>query len=164
MKMINEYFNAEKFESLFVMGVGLIAILLGIYFWFSLKEPFYRGIAIPFVLVGLIQIVVGTTVYFRSPKDIIRVENILKNEPAKIQSEEIPRMEVVMNNFVIYRYVEIALVLVGIFLYFFFAKSPFWKGIGLGLMIQAGLMLTLDYFAEKRGKAYQQFLIELGKK
>jgi hypothetical protein len=159
--MINDYFNAEKFESLFFMGVGLIAILLGIYFWFSLKEPFFRGIAIPLVLIGLIQLMVGSTVYFRSPKDIIRVENIVKNEPTKIQSEEIPRMEVVMKNFVIYRYVEIALLLLGIFLFLFFPNQSFWKGVGLGLFIQAGLMLTLDYFAEKRGFEYQRFIKEL---
>jgi hypothetical protein len=156
--MINDYFNAEKFESLFFMGVGVIAIILGIYFWFNFKEPFYRGFAIPLILIGLIQVVVGTTVYLRSPKDIIRVENIVKNEPAKIQTEEIPRMEVVMKNFVVYRYVEIALMLAGILLYLFFPKQSFWKGIGLGLLIQAGLMLTLDYFAEKRGTEYQQYL------
>ncbi|MFM9989704.1 hypothetical protein [Flavobacterium sp.] len=47
MKFVTDYFNAEKFESLFFVGVGIIAITLGIYFWFIIKEPFYEGVAIP---------------------------------------------------------------------------------------------------------------------
>lgn len=78
MRFIHDYFNAEKFESLFFIGVGIVAIVLGLYFWFGLKEAFYKGIAIPFVLIALIQLTVGITVYLRSPKDIIMVENILK--------------------------------------------------------------------------------------
>lgn len=84
MKFITDYFNAEKHESLLFIGVGITAILLGIYFWVEIKEPLFKGIAIPLVLVALIQLTVGTTVYFRSPKDILMVENKLKNEPNKI--------------------------------------------------------------------------------
>jgi hypothetical protein len=158
MKFITDYFNAEKFESLFFVSVGVIAISAGIYFWVSLKEPYYKGMAIPLILVALIQLVVGTTVYFRSPKDIVKVENIVRNEPEKIKTEEIPRMEVVMKNFVIYRYVEITLMVVGLLLFLYFPSQSFWKGVGVGLFVQAGLMLFLDYFAEKRGTEYLQYL------
>lgn len=161
MKFIADYFNAEKFESLFFIGVAIIAIALGIYFWIILKEPFYKGIAIPIILVALIQLTVGITVYFRSPKDIIKVVNIQKNEPSKIQTEEIPRMNIVMENFVIYRYVEIVLMLLGLILFFYFDSQLIWKGIGIGLFIQASLMLSLDYFAEKRGSEYLKQLITL---
>lgn len=154
MKFIADYFNAEKFESLFFIGVGIIAIALGIYFWVIIKEPIYKGIAIPFVLVAFIQLTVGTTIYFRSPKDSTKVENIIKNEPSKIHSEEIPRMNVVMKSFIIYRYVEIALMILGIILFFYFPSQKFWKGLGIGLFIQASLMLSLDYFEEKRGTEY----------
>jgi hypothetical protein len=161
MKFVTDYFNAEKFESLFFVGVGIIAIALGIYFWFIIKEPFYKGLAIPLVLVALIQLSVGSTVYFRSPKDILMVENLIIKEPFKIQTEEIPRMNVVMKNFVIYRWVEIALILVGIIMFFFFQPMSILKGIGLGLFIQASFMLLLDFFAESRGKTYLEFLLTL---
>jgi len=67
-------------------------------------------------------------------------------------------MKVVMKNFIIYSYVEIALAIIGLTLFFLFAKLPFFKGIGLGLIMQASLMLTLAYFAEKRGAEYLKFL------
>jgi hypothetical protein len=152
------YFTEEKIESLFFIIVGITSILLSLIFWFIIKYSFYNGLAFPFLLIGLIQLIVGTTVYIRSPKDIIKVENIVKYEPQKIQTEELPRMEIVMKYFTIYKWIEIALILTGIVLFILFYNSPqtFWKGLGLGLLIQASLMLSLDFVAEKRGKTYIQ--------
>ncbi len=163
MKFVADYFNAEKFESLFFIGIGFLAIGLAVYFWLVLKEPFYRGVAIPLVLVAFIQLTVGITVYLRSLKDIKRLEYILKNESAKIQTEEMPRMETVMKNFIIYRYVEIGLAILGLLLFLFFPSQFFWKGVGIGLLVQASFMLSLDYFAEKRGHEYIKELINLTK-
>jgi hypothetical protein len=53
-------------------------------------ERFSHSISLFF---SLVQIVIGTTIFTRSPKDNLKVENILKYEPKKIQAEEIPRME-----------------------------------------------------------------------
>ena len=165
---IQEYFNAERFESLFFVAVGIVTTLISVYFVFVLKKPFFYGMAISLIFVALIQLVVGTTVFLRSPKDIIKVENILKNEPSKIKTEEIPSMETVMKNFVTYRYVEIGLAILGIIFYFTLSTQTFTtsllKGLGLGLAIQAILMLSLDFFAEKRGHEYLDTLIQLEKK
>jgi hypothetical protein len=66
-----------------------------------------------------------------------------------------------MKNFVLYRRIEIALIISGIILYFYFQPKTFWKGIGLGLSVQSSFMLLLDYFAESRGKVYLMFLQSL---
>jgi hypothetical protein len=161
MNPIEKYFNAEKYESLLFVLVGLTAISFAIYFLSKQNLPFYKGMAYPLIAVALIQLVVGTSVYFRSPKDIERVKAIVQTEKAKIQSEEIPRMEVVMKKFVLYRWVEIVLMLLGIGLFLYFSSASFWRGIGLGLAMQAFFMLFLDYFAESRGEVYLTFLRQL---
>jgi len=158
MEIIKNYFNAEKSESLVFIGFGILAILLSIYFFFILKDSFWKGLAIPLLFFSLVQIAIGTIIYTRSPKDNLRVEYILKNEPEKIKTEEIPRMEKVMNNFVYYRYFEIAMILFGLILMFSLTNYGFWKGFGLGLFIQCALLLSLDFFAEKRGHRYTQYL------
>jgi hypothetical protein len=165
MELIKNYFNAEKAESLLFIGFGILAILLSLYLIFILKESFWKGLAIPLILFSLVQIFIGTTIFIRSPKDNMRVENILKNEPQKIQSEEIPRMEKVMKNFVYYRYFEISLILLGVILMFSLPNYGFWKGFGLGLFIQCAVLLSLDFFAEKRGHTYSEYLqtIEISK-
>lgn len=161
MNAIEKYFNAEKAESLLFILVGIAAIAVAVYFVLKLKQPFHNGMAVPLVAIALIQITVGTSVYFRSPKDILRVNQIVQIEKSRIQQEEIPRMEIVMKNFIIYRWIEILLLMVGLVLAFTFPTQTFWKGIGLGLAIQAGFMLLLDYFAESRGAVYLDYLNQL---
>ena len=163
---VTTYFTEEKIESLFFIIIGITSVCLALIFWFIIKYSFYNGLAFPFLLVGLIQIIVGTTVYIRSPKDIIKVEQFIRNEPQKIQTEELPRMEVVMKSFTFYKWIEIILMLTGIILFILFYNSSqtFWKGLGLGLIIQAVLMLTLDIVAEKRGRIYIQNLSYLKEK
>ena len=158
MEAITNYFNAEKNESLLFILVGITTISLGLYFLLKLKTAFFCGMAYPLIAVAVIQITVGAIVYFRSPADIKRVSEMIQSDKTRIQSEEIPRMRVVMKNFVLYRNIELALILIGVALYFYFPASTLFRGLGLGLFLQAAFMLGLDYFAESRGKVYLEFL------
>lgn len=158
MEQISKYFNEEKAESILFMIAGVIAIALSIYFLIKVKQPFYNGLSYSLIAIAIIQLSVGSIVYFRSPRDIVRVEQVFKNDKSKIQSEEIPRMRAVMKSFVLYRWVEIGLMITGLLLFWYFQPMNFWKGVGLGLFIQSTLMLILDFFAEKRGAAYLEYL------
>jgi drug/metabolite transporter (DMT)-like permease len=154
---IYKYFTAEKKESYIFLLIGVVGVVLGLIFFFYNKTPFYKGMAIPMALVGLLLGTVGYNVMVRSPKDIERVTYQLENEPMKIKTEEQPRMELVMKNFTTYRYTEITLAIIGIASFLFFrnkANQQFWAGLGLGLFIMAILALTADYFAEQRGHIY----------
>jgi uncharacterized membrane protein YbhN (UPF0104 family) len=158
---IEKYFNAEKSESLLFLGIGVAGIIAAIIFFFVLKTSFYKGAAIPLILVGLLLGVVGFTVYKRSDGDRVRNVYAYDMNPGELKQKEIPRMKAVMKNFVVYRYVEIILALMGIGLFFYFknnAAQQLWKGFGLALTIMALLALAADYFAEKRGHIYMNGL------
>jgi phosphate/sulfate permease len=143
--------------------MGVIAFAVALYFIFVLKTSFWKGVAIPFIVVSSLEFIVGYTIVTRSPKDILRVEKFVSKEPQKIKTLEIPRMEKVMSNFILYRYVEIVLIILGVFLMYSSMNDNLWKGIGLGLFIQASIVLCLDFFAEKRGFVYLEYLKELAK-
>jgi hypothetical protein len=115
----------------------------------------------PIIGIALIQLIVGSSVYFSSDKNIKRVNNLVENNVDLINTEEIPRMEKVMKNFVLYKTIEIVFIISAILLHFIFNDKPFLKGFGLGLLVQSGFMLLLDLFAEKRGKLYLEFLRNL---
>jgi hypothetical protein len=154
---IEKYFMAEKQESLLFVGVGIAAIVLAVVFYFVCKTPFYRGAAIPLLLVGLLLGVVGFTVYKRSDSDRLRNVYAYDMNPGELKGKEMPRMATVMKNFVIYRYTEILLAIIGTVLFFYFrnnAARQFWCGLGCTLAIMALIALAADYFAEKRGKVY----------
>lgn len=164
MNPVVKYFNGEKAESYIFILIGVIALAMALYFIFALKSSFWKGVAIPFIIVALLEFIVGYTIVTRSPKDITRVETFIQKEQQSIKKIEIPRMEKVLSNFVIYRYVEIALIILGIVLMYSSMNDTFWRGIGLGLFIQASIVLCLDFFAERRGHIYIVYLQELVEK
>ena len=164
MNSILKYFNGEKSESYIFILIGVIAFAMALYFIFFLKTSFWKGVAIPFIIVSSLEVIVGYTIVTRTPKDIERVENFFKSAPQKINTLEIPRLEKVMSNFVIFRYVEIALIILGIALMYSSMNDTFFRGIGLGLFIQASIVLTLDFFAERRGHIYLEYLKEFVEK
>lgn len=158
MNPIVKYFNGEKQESYLFIIIGVIALVMALYFFFVLKSSFWKGVAIPFIVVAVLEFTVGYSIIIRSPKDIIRVENLVKKEPQQIRTYEIPRMEKVMKNFVIFRFIEIGFLFLGIILMYRLPVENFSKGIGLGLFIQASIVLLLDFFAESRGFIYLDYL------
>jgi hypothetical protein len=160
MEQVTKYFDAEKSESIFFVSAGIIAIILACYYIFVFKKPFQNGIAFSIAAIALIQIVVGTSVFFRSPGDILRVNHLIQTDKAKILLEEIPRMEVVMKNFELYKYIEIGLIVAGIGL-LVLSRNEIINGVGLGLAIQSSIMLLLDFIAAVRGDVYLRFLKEL---
>lgn len=154
---IEKYFDAEKQESLLFFLIGLVGIIAAIIFFFFLKTSFYKGAAIPLLLIGLLLGLVGYTVYKRSDSDRQRNVYAYDMNPSELKEKELPRMKTVMKNFIIYRYTEIFLLLVGSALYIYFmknSKNDFLRGFGLALAVMALLALVADYVAEKRGKVY----------
>jgi len=154
---IEKYFLAEKAESRVFIAIGITAIITALLFFLIGKIPFYKGAAIPLVVVGLLLAVVGYTIYKRSDDDRKRNVYAFDMNPAELKDKELPRMKTVMRNFVLYRYTEIFLLLAGAYLFIYFIrddKHDFWRGFGLALAVMAMIALTADYFAEKRGRVY----------
>lgn len=163
IQFVEKYFTEEKIESILFIIIGILSISFALIFWLMIKYSFYKGFAYPLLIIGFIQIIVGTTIYFRSPKDIDRVNTIILKTPEKIASEEIPRMGTVLKNFELYKWVEIALIILGSILYikFYSSSLTFWKGLGLGLTIEATIMLALDLVAKHRATIYLEALSRL---
>lgn len=157
---IYRYFTGEKQESLLFLIVGIVAVLLAVVCWFFIKSNpnFFKGAAIPLLAIGLIQIVVGYSVYSRTDKQKADIAyNTGMDSVNYVKQTELPRMNTVMKNFVIYRWVEISFIITGLVLIFLYRTNTgktFWYGFGIALAMQAVMMLGADYFAEKRGKIY----------
>jgi hypothetical protein len=98
MNAIVNYFNGEKWESYLFLLMGILTISISLYLLVVLKTSFWKGVAIPFILVGVLEFVVGYTIVNRSPKDILWVENFINSEPQQIQTEDSPRKENVIAN------------------------------------------------------------------
>ena len=158
---IEKYFLAEKSESLLFMLIGIAAIVAAIIFYFIIKTNWCKGACIPFLIVGIIHTIIGFIVFNRSDSD--RIKNVYAYDMniSELKQRELPRMEIVNRNFMIYRYTEIILFAAGLILFFLFkTDKQFWAGFGIALAIEALISLSADYFAEKRAIIYSEGLKE----
>lgn len=153
---VTTYFTEEKIENLFFIIIGIITIALALIFLLLIKYSFFKGMAIPLLAIGIMELSVGTFFFNNSVHEIAQVEHMLKNKSQLLQTHELHRMELVLKNCTIYKFIEIFLISIGVILFIVFYKSSqiFWKGFGLGLLIQAGLMLYLNMLSQQRLHLY----------
>lgn len=160
MDNIITYFNGEKLQCMIGAIISVICIAASVYFLF-LQKPFLRGIAYAVIPLSILLLAICLGVIFRTPKDIDRVTIFQKENPKNIQVEEIPRMEKVMKSFNIIKKVEIALVVIGLFLTVIFWRNELIRGIAIGLVVMGISLYTFDHIAESRGDTYLLFLKSL---
>lgn len=162
-RRLEAYFTEEKSESLFFMGIGLVA-LIGGGVMLSRKRRLLKGAAWPILAVGLIQVGVGSAVYFRTDAQVAALEAQIEADPGAFVHEETARMKTVAYWFDIYKIIEIGLLVAAAaaFVVGRLRDREIARGVGIGLAVQSGLMLVLDFFAEARADVYIEAIMTFG--
>ena len=159
METISTYFNAERAESVVFIVAALLALAASVWCLIVLKQSFYFGMAISLATIAALQLIVGVTIYQRSPLDTARVQQMIQLEPDRLQTQEVPRMRVVMRNFKIYLGVELTLLILSLFALTLVTPGSLAQGLALGMALQAAFTAVLDLIATLRGGAYLSWLL-----
>ncbi len=159
METISTYFNAERAESVVFIVAALLALAASVWCLLVLKQSFYFGMAISLATIAALQLIVGVTIYQRSPQDTARVQQMIQLEPDRLQTQEVPRMRVVMRNFKIYLGVELTLLILSLFALTLVTPGSLAQGLALGMALQAAFTAVLDLIATLRGGAYLSWLL-----
>ena len=153
---LGSYFAAEKQESVIFISVGILAIAVSIWLWINGHR--LKSMAYPLVIIGLMQMAVGSTIFFRTDSQVSALSTQLQQNPIAVRVEESARMEAVMKNFSIYKAIEMILLITGVGIIIFLQQKDVAAGIGIGLILQSAITLTLDIFAEARSADYMSAL------
>lgn len=141
--------------------ICVISIIMAMVFLFGLKTNFFKGVAVVFLLLGVIEIIVGAVVYKRSDKDRLTQVYAYDMNPQKLKNEELPRIKKVNKTFVFLSYAEIVLGLAGLIVFLIFRNDPtkrFLCGISLGVFVQMIIIFSFDQVAAKRAMVYTKGL------
>lgn len=160
MDSIVQYFNGEKLQCIVGVVISLVSIALSAYF-LATQTPLVKGMAYSFLPISLLLLAICVSVILRTPGDVERVTRFYQEQPAKIQTEELPRMEKVMKSFGIIKNVELGLFLIGVVSIVLFWQNPLVRGISAGLVVQCTVMYLFDHVAESRGEVYVNYLKSL---
>ena len=154
LEAMTAYFYGEKVEALvFILPIGLLGLVFGGWLLSESSGGFARGVAIPFVVMGLVMAVVGGVVGFRTPGQLRALESSLAAAPEPALQAERARMEKVNRAWPVYLVAWAAFGVVGLVLRFA-TRGDFTQGLGIALVFFCGVCLLVDGFAERRARPY----------
>ena len=149
---ILKYFRAEKDAGFYIIVIGAAIIALSAWLWWSGNR--YRAMAIPLLVIAIIEVVVGSSIYLRTDKQIDVLTEQYYTDRVAFERAETPRMEKIMSAFRIYKIIEIVLLVAGFAMAIVFRKRPIYMRVGIGLMIQAAIQFGFDIVAAQRAQVY----------
>ena len=159
LPFILKYFRAEKDAGFYIIIVGAVIIALSVWLWWSGSR--FRAMAIPLVVIAIIEVVVGSVIYLRTDKQIDTLTEQYYTDREAFAIAETTRMERIMSGFQIYKWIEMGLLVVGLGLIVVYRKRPVLIGVGMGLVIQAAIMLGFDNVACERAQVYLEALYRM---
>lgn len=157
-EFLTQYFQGEKIEALvFILPIGLLSLVFGAWLFSDRPDEFAKGVAIPFLLMGMVMTLVGGVVGYRTPSQVEKLQAAISNDPEPAQKAELLRMDSVNRAWPKYLYAWAAFGVIGLVLRFLL-KSDFSQGLGIALVFFSGIGLLVDGFAERRARPYTEAL------
>jgi hypothetical protein len=154
------YFQGEKAEALvFILPIGLLSLVFGTWLLTDGSGSFARGVAIPFIAMGLLMSTVGAVVGYRTPAQVTQLQAALQSSPEAARAAEIARMDKVNRAWKFYLAGWAAFGVAGLVLRFA-SRGDFTQGLGIALVFFAGVGLLVDGFAERRTHPYVSALVD----
>lgn len=157
------YFTAEKQGAALIAALGVVAGILGTYLWVT-RSPF-RAMAWPLLVIGAGQLAIGVGLLLRTDPQVARLREGLRSSPQVTVESELSRMAKVNRSFKVVVALEVLFLIVGVFLALALrSRHPGWASVGMGLILQAAVLLVFDLFAEHRAHAYTHWLTDLSQR
>jgi hypothetical protein len=158
LEAIDLYFQGEKIEALvFILPIGLLSLVFSAWLFTDGPSGFARGVAIPFLLMGLLMTTVGGVVGYRTPGQVAQLQQGMQTDPQAALTVESQRMQKVNAAWSKYLVLWAVMGVMGLGLRFA-AGGDFSQGLGIALVLFAGVGLMVDGFAERRAHAYESVL------
>lgn len=158
MNAIHIYFQGEKIEALlFILPLGLLSLVFGLWLITDNPDGFAKGVAIPFLAMGLLMGTVGSVVGYRTPSQVSSVVQVMSSDLQAGVQAETSRMTKVNNAWHVYLVIWGLMGVAGLVLRFAIS-ADFYQGLGIALVFFAGVGLMIDGFAERRTHPYVKAL------
>lgn len=156
MDELRRYFSGERDVGFMAIGIGLVALGLAAVLVRRRKQPFFRGLLVPVVLVALGGTLGGAALGVQSLQRIRDLGELYDADPWAVPEVEKPRMAKVDANWAPLKITWC--VLGSICVVVAVARRGFWRGLSVGV---AGLcvgLFVLDTYAERRAERYMAAL------
>ena len=156
---LTDYFTAEKQGACLLVVIAIAGLGFAAYLWFGRSA--YLAMAWPLIVVSVLALAVGLGVGLRTPSQVAGLEQGLQTAKTDTVAAEIKRMDKVNRSFRVIKVVEITLVAVALLLVALLPIPSTWASVGMGLLLEASVLLVFDTIAHHRAEVYAKWLQSL---
>ncbi len=145
-EFISVYYNELRVLGIICIILGSLSVLFAIFFLGIIKYSFFKGMALPLLIIGALEVTFASKIVFETENNIRRVNSELLKQPSLIDSLEkvsLNQTTQFLNSFIIFGCVAFVCFLF-IYLYFHKKQQLYWKGLLFGLMVQLVIILSLS--------------------
>lgn len=142
------YIGAQKTIANYMLGLGILMVLLAVLFHFAGENAFFNGLKTGFLVLGLFSAISGYAYRNTEEKLLHEQSKLYQENPSQFQQMEKARMEKVVKNFPMIQKVFVAII-IALLIIFLIIKSNFTHG----LILSAVFLITANMLIEKISKA-----------
>ena len=156
---MHRYFAGEKNGGIWLMGVGGAATAVGTGLFFP-EGDFYRGMAYPVLILGVLELLGGAAFYVNTNRRVPRFDQQLRQSPAEFRDGELRRIRRVNRELSFLTAVELTLIVAGGTMAGVGAMRDLQtlSGVGTGLLLHATVLFIYDQLAARRALRYTDSL------
>lgn len=153
------YFEAERLGGFLLVVLAIASASLAAFLW--IRRSAFVAMVWPLMIFGVFQLSIGLTVALRTPAQVNKLEQGLQTNLTHTKVAELARMDRVNANFRLVKVAEAVVILLGLFLALYFVHPSTPAAVGLGLLVEAAVLLVFDAFAHERARTYTEWLQSL---
>ena len=157
---LETYINAQKTIANYIMGAGIVYIVLAIMLQFIESTTIFNGLKIGLLVVGLIALASGYGYLITEKKLLQKQTELIQQNPTQFLNKEKERMTKVIRNFPIYQLVFIVIIIISL-LIIFFVKNGFLQGIMFSVILYLIGNLIIEQISKTSILTYYEKLINL---
>jgi uncharacterized integral membrane protein len=162
LSQLQEYYKGERLGAIWFTIVGVLLLLLSLFIWKqSPPVSMGRGLLLPLLFVGICGTIAGPLLMRSNNDRLVRLPQEYHADEQAFITKESARLEGVARWWLPLKITWTLFIVVGLVLAFI-GTTPYWKGIGLGLLLIGALGHVVDGFAHERANIYLDHLDEAG--
>lgn len=153
------WYNGEIFEAKFILGFGILLIVISLLFYYLGNTPGAKVMLLPLMITGFIFAGIGGSMAYSNSNKIEKIQITYDSNPAEYHQSEIKRVE----NFQYLYPMSIGISLVSFFValgLLYFVKNIQWQAVAIALIVFGAAFAVIDYFSKERATIYYNQLKE----
>ena len=145
--------KGEIFEGKMLLLYGVGIIIAAIFFWKVGTTPYAKSLFIPFLIVGALVGIVGTTLITSNLKHIPKFQTEFAENADKFVKEEKKRTDIFISWYPKTMWILVVIAVIGLVSYAMTA-SPLPTAISLACILMCFSFLMVDHFSKERAAVY----------